>query len=351
MQVRFTDEADYAACRAALRGGSRSFYLASFLLPGAVRRPATALYAFCRQADDAIDIGGRSEDALAVLHARLRDAYAGRPFEDPADRAFAATVNRFQIPAALPAALLDGFAWDAERRRYETLEELYAYAARVAGSVGAMMALIMDVRAPEALARACELGIAMQLSNIARDVGEDARAGRLYLPLQWLREAGIEPGSLIAAPAFSPALGGVVQRLLTEAEQLYERSATGIGCLPAACRPGIRAAQLLYAEIGREVARRGFDPISSRAVVSPTQKLQVLRRVFAGARSEQQTERLSMLDAARFLVDSVPYAPTTRRPKNFVDKLVWVLDLFERLERRDRLQQSGSMRAPVAAME
>ena len=98
-----------------------------------------------------------------------------------------------RIPRALPEALLEGFAWDAAGRRYETLDEVEHYAARVAGCVGAMMTLVMGRRDPAILARACDLGVAMQLTNICRDVGEDARAGRLYLPLAWLRDNGIDP--------------------------------------------------------------------------------------------------------------------------------------------------------------
>ena len=98
----------------------------------------------------------------------------------------------------MPDALFEGLQWDCEGRRYEDLEALHAYAARVAGAVGVMMALLMGVRDADALARACDLGVAMQLTNIARDVGEDARAGRLYLPLDWLREAGLDPAAFLA---------------------------------------------------------------------------------------------------------------------------------------------------------
>jgi 15-cis-phytoene synthase len=139
-------------------------------------------------------------------------AYRGTPLPLPADRAFAETVARFDIPRAIPAALLEGLAWDAESRRYATLADLHAYAARVAGTVGVMMALVMGVREPAALARACDLGAAMQLTNIARDIGEDARAGRLYLPLEWLAEAGIDADAFLADPRFTPALGGVKRR-------------------------------------------------------------------------------------------------------------------------------------------
>jgi len=178
----------------------------------------------------------------------------------------------------LPEALLEGLAWDAEGRRFEDIGDLHDYAARVAGTVGAMMTLMMGVRSPEALARACDLGVAMQFSNIARDVGEDARAGRIYLPLAWLREAGIDPEAFLAHPVYTDALGSVVKRLLAIADTLYDRSLAGIARLPLGCRPGILAARALYSEIGREVERRGYDSVSQRAVVSFRRKAHLLAR-------------------------------------------------------------------------
>ena len=177
------DPADMDACRALLKGGSRTFHAASKVLPRKVSDPAIALYAFCRLADDAVDLGDNRAAAVERLKERLDRAYRGQPMDQAADRAFADVVARFSIPREVPEALLEGLAWDAEGRRYETLPELCAYAARVAGTVGTMMTLVMGQRAPEIVARACDLGVAMQLTNIARDVGEDARAGRLYLPL------------------------------------------------------------------------------------------------------------------------------------------------------------------------
>src|SRR5262249_13537001 len=163
----------------------------SHVLPPRVRDPAIALYAFCRLADDAVDLRGGKIAALAHLRDRLDRAYAGRPYPTPADRAFADVIARFAIPRDLPEALLEGLAWDAGGRRSEDFSALMDYAVRVAGTVGAMMAVLMGARTPQQLARACDLGVAMQLTNIARDIGEDASQGRLYLPLQWLRAAGI----------------------------------------------------------------------------------------------------------------------------------------------------------------
>ncbi|GAA0577365.1 phytoene/squalene synthase family protein [Craurococcus roseus] len=337
--------ADLAACRALLRGGSRSFHAASLLLPARVRAPASALYAFCRLADDAVDLEGGRAAAVARLRERLARAYEGRPLPIPADRAFAAVVSRHGIPPALPEALLEGLAWDAEGgRRYEDLPALEAYAARVAGSVGCMMAVLMGVRDRDALGRACDLGVAMQLTNIARDVGEDARAGRLYLPLRWLREAGLDPDAWLARPSFDPAVAAVVRRLLRAAEGLYLRGGAGIAALPAECRPGIRAAGLLYAGIGREVERKGFDSVSARARVPASRKAALVLRAalpMGVGRSAREATALPS-PATRFLVDAVPETAPAPPPASgssgwgLEARAVWVIDLFARLERRDR---------------
>ena len=165
---------------------------------------ATALYAFCRQADDAVDLGEDGAAELAVLHSRLDLIYARKPLPIAADRAFAEVVATRSIPRELPAALLEGFAWDLAGRRYQTLADLNAYAARVAGTVGAMMAVILGAQDAAVIARACDLGVAMQITNIARDVGEDARRGRLYLPREWLAAAGVDADAWLANPRFSP---------------------------------------------------------------------------------------------------------------------------------------------------
>lgn len=336
------DAADLAACRAVLKHGSRTFLAASLLLPRAVRDPACALYAFCRLADDAVDGTGARRDAVAQLRERLSQAYRGTPRNEPADRALAAVVARFAIPRALPEALLEGFEWDAAGRRYETLDEVLAYAARVAGTVGAMMSLLMGARSAAAVARACDLGVAMQLSNIARDVGEDARMGRLYLPRQWLREAGLDPCAWLADPAFSPALGRVVARLLEVADSLYARVDAGVACLGLACRPGINAARFLYADIGHEVARRGFDSVSQRAVVPPARKARLLAQALVRLAPAAPAEPAAALPAAQHLVDAVlahPFTPRDPpRPRGARQQALWLIDLFERLEQRDRLR-------------
>jgi phytoene synthase len=231
---------DEAACGAAIRHGSQSFHAAFLPLPSRVRRAAPALYAFCRMADDAVDLHEHEAAAVKRLRARLAPVYDGRPANAPSDRAFARILGRHALPAALPAglpeALIKGFEWDAEGRRHADLSALKDYATRVAGTVGAMMAVLMDVRDPAPIARACDLGVAMQLTNIARDVGEDAAEGRLCLPLDLLAQVGIDPEAFLADPKPSLALASVVARLLAEADALYLRVESGLAAPPGDVR-------------------------------------------------------------------------------------------------------------------
>jgi 15-cis-phytoene synthase len=341
-----TEAADMEACRKLLRGGSLSFHAASRLLPCAMRDPAIALYAFCREADDVIDNDTSGSAAgLTWLRERLSLIYDGRPLDLPADRAFAHVVERFALPRALPEALLEGFAWDAEGRRYPTFSDVRAYSVRVAGTVGAMMAVLMGVRDRKRLSAAVDLGVAMQLSNIARDVGEDARNGRLYLPLEWMTEAGIDPEEFLANPVFSKELGYVVHRLLYAAEGYYSHASAGIARLPVKCRFGIGAASLLYREIGVEVARRGMNSVASRAVVSGRRKLWVLASGLGNMAFPVRSLRPAPVPEGVYLVDAVVDTPA--RPMHhqaqipwwkLADRLVWTLDLFARLEQRERLQ-------------
>jgi phytoene synthase len=229
-----------------------------------------------------------------------------------------------------------------------------------------MMALLMEVRTPEALARACDLGIGMQLTNIARDVGEDARAGRLYLPLAWLHEEGIHPDAWMANPQFDPRIARVVARLLAAADEAYQRARDGVSALPADCRPGIDAAGRLYAEIGRQVERQQLDSVSSRAVVSGRRKLRVaLPALTAVVRRAGAGRAQPAIRAAQFLINAVMQEPV--EPKIRVDEQagfpvpapvrgVWrwlsavderlgrILEMLERLEREERAGMRGVSR-------
>jgi phytoene synthase len=331
-----------------LRAGSHTFHLASHLLPGRVRTAATVLYAFCRLADDAIDCDRAAAEAnLQGLHAQLDRVYSGRPLALPMERQLTDVTQRYAIPRSLLAALLEGFEWDAQGRQYATAAALNEYAARVAGSVGALMSLLMEVRVPEVLARACDLGIAMQLTNIARDVGEDARAGRLYLPLDWLHEVNIDAQRWLEQPVFTPALAIVIERLLSAADALYARAADGIAGLPAACRPGIHAARLLYAEIGQQLRRGGLDAVRHRAHVGALRKAGVLCRALCAATRPASGSSYAPLNETRMLLDTIgPLPPADAAAgrdarETQQSQAEWLLELFVRLQRRDQLASLG----------
>jgi phytoene synthase len=322
---------DLAACRAALVVGSKSFATAARILPRRVRAPATALYAFCRVADDAVDTEADPKASVRRLRERLDAIYINKPINHPADRAFAAVVAEYEMPKELPGALIEGFEWDAEERRYDTLDALHAYCARVAGTVGAMMALLMGVRDGPRLARACDLGVAMQLTNIARDIGEDARNGRIYLPLDWMREAGIDPEAWQRNPSSTPALREITHRMLANADMLYARSEAGIAALPSDCRSSIRAAGRIYAEIGRMVRSEGFDPVTKRAIVPKGRKLALLANAMLPRLARSATLAEPPLDATAYLVRAVP---NPIGGDSLSERIEWLIGVINRVEGR-----------------
>lgn len=338
------DPQDMAHCREAIRTGSLSFHAASKLLPSSVRDPALALYAFCRLADDEVDEGTNKSRAVLRLRDRLDKAYAGQPEDAPEDRAFAAIIKQFDMPRALPEALLEGLAWDAAEYRYQTLSELRGYSARVASAVGAMMCVLMGVRDRDALARACDLGVAMQLTNIARDVGEDARAGRIYLPLDWLEEAGISAQHFLENPKPTPEIRKMVRVLLDEARRLYQRSEAGIGQLPLSSRTGIWAARLIYSGIGTEIQRAKFDSITVRAHTTKAQKIgwlaQAVKRTATTLVMPQPATLFAQpLPEVAFLVDA---AGRQERPQGRTQA---VIDILTDLAARDA--ETGNQRPIV----
>jgi phytoene synthase len=345
------DSHDLQACVAMMQGGSKTFFAASRLLPLRVRTAAIALYAFCRVADDLVDEAAPGDTPLAVLQERLDAIYASTPHDHVEDHALSLLVQQYKLPRHLLDALIEGFAWDAAGRTYDSIEDLHAYGARVAGSVGAMMSWIMGPQSMDTLARACELGVAMQLTNIARDVGHDARMGRLYLPRRWLLEAGINPQAWLAEPCFTPALSLVLERLLDEADRLYKQAQSGIAALPPDCRAAICAASMIYAEIGHQLRRDGLDSVNKRTVVSTTRKLMLLASAWTQVHwirlSEHTPEPLTaivgLVQGCRDAVqhsDKTSYFPNRAMPQ----RVAWMLNLLERREAerlgRNNLQQT-----------
>ncbi|WP_299968807.1 15-cis-phytoene synthase [uncultured Roseobacter sp.] len=335
--------ADLEHCEEAIRHGSLSFHAASRLLPARVRSPALALYAFCRLADDEVDLKAEKAEAVLRLRDRLDAVYAGRPKDAAPDRAFAAIVDDFEMPRALPDALLEGLAWDAEARRYRTLSDVRCYSARVASAVGAMMCVLMGVRDADALARACDLGVAMQLTNIARDVGEDALENRIYLPLDWLEEAGLAPDAFLADPRSTKAVRAMVRRLVMEANRLYIRSEAGVAALPRRCRPGICAARFIYAGIGGQLTAMGYDSISARARTTKLQKIGWLGQSMLLSGASMVMPRSPVLYAkpleeVGFLVDAAARGTSVRSRS---DALISVLTTLEQHRQDQRARLTG----------
>jgi phytoene synthase len=273
--------------REMIRKGSRSFALASRVFDTATRDHAWMLYAWCRHCDDEIDgqeLGmmpatrsdDRGSDDKAASLARLRTetlrALAGEPVTEPAFQAFQRVAREYAIPERYALELLAGFEMDVTDYRYRTFDETLLYCYRVAGVVGIMMAMVMGVRDREALRRAADLGIAFQLTNISRDVLDDARNGRCYLPAEWLAAAGI-PAAGIADPANRRAVAAIVDRLLQEADRYYQSAGIGLRALRFRSAWAVATALSVYRDIGCLVRRRGIHAWDSRTVVSTPKKL------------------------------------------------------------------------------
>jgi phytoene synthase len=243
------------------------------------------LYAWCRHCDDVVDgqelgfgVAAPSHDPhgeLARLVEQTRRAYAGETMPDPAFAAFQEVALRHAIAPRHAFDHLAGFGMDVDAVHYDTVEDTLRYCYHVAGVVGLMMAQIMGAQAPQVLDRACDLGLAFQLTNIARDIVDDARLGRCYLPAQWLREAGIPPEEL-ALPRHRMALAKIAARLVDHAEPYYDCALGGVAALPLRSAWAIATARRVYRQIGIEVKARGPRAWDERVGTSRATKLKLL---------------------------------------------------------------------------
>jgi phytoene synthase len=270
-----------------IKVGSKSFAAAARLFDPATRRSVLMLYAWCRHCDDVVDgqelgfgVAAPAHDPhgeLARLYGQTQRAYAGEAMNDPAFAAFREVALRHAIAPRYAFDHLAGFAMDVDGARYETLEDTLRYCYHVAGVVGLMMASIMGAKEAKVLDRACDLGLAFQLTNIARDIVDDAGVGRCYLPAAWLREAGI-PLDEIALPQHRAALARVAARLVDHAEPYYDSSLDGIRALPLRSAWAIATARNVYRQIGIEVKARGPRAWDERVGTSKATKLKLLAK-------------------------------------------------------------------------
>lgn len=284
---------------ASIAKGSKSFALASRLFDAETRRRVRLLYAWCRYCDDVIDgqEGGRrgvplgapvesEEEVIARvedLRERTRAALADPESETGPFRALGTVARECGIPAELPMRHLAGYAMDAFDRRYRTIEDVLDYSEHVAGVVGRMMAIVMGVPPHEkaVLVRAADLGIAFQLTNICRDVVEDASNDRCYLPTEWLVQQDIAPGDH-ARPENRLALANVVERMLELADRYYDSARDGAAMLPPRAAWAVLTAEKVYRAIGDKVRAAGAAAWDERQYTTLTEKL----RMLAAARGE-----------------------------------------------------------------
>jgi 15-cis-phytoene synthase len=263
-----------------LRKGSSTFHAAARILDPKVRASVTLLYAWCRRLDDIVDgqaLGhggtGRtaSLDTIAALRAATMAACRDAPRGDPLFEGLHRVVADHGIPEDEPLALIDGFAMDAAGRRYETIEDTLDYCHHVAGVVGLMMARILGVSSGSALASACDLGLAFQLTNIARDVVDDWGNGRVYLPAVWLADEDLSADD-IGDPARRAAVHRVARRCVETAEPYYASARIGLGELPLRSAFAIGTALRVYRRIGIEVVRAGPQAWERRRIVGKRRK-------------------------------------------------------------------------------
>lgn len=267
--------AAYTACREITRQHSKSFFLATRLLPPAKRSAMEALYAFCRTSDDMVDTSADPANALSRWIAQIK--HPAPIHHQPILTAWADTCERYQLPQELTNELLAGVAMDLTIQRYETFAELWVYCYRVASVVGLLSMRIIGFEAG-AEVYAIRLGIALQLTNILRDIGEDARRGRIYLPLEDLRRFGLSEADILNGVR-DERFKRLMQYQIERAEDLYRASWPGIALLHHDGQMAVAAAALLYRGILGEVVANDFDVFTRRAHLSAGAKLLMLPRI------------------------------------------------------------------------
>ncbi|MBI1270261.1 phytoene/squalene synthase family protein [bacterium] len=289
MPAEVFTRAQLRACRDVIYRNSQSFFLSSLLLPSDVRACAWAIYGFCRNADDLIDSPPKPDRAflqhsLFRLHRRLDEVYSGQP-QTLLDSAFASFVHRYALPRSIPECLLDGFATDVNGVDFAEERQLIEYSFKVASTVGLMIVHAMEPELKEnrkfVLTKACDLGIAMQLTNIARDMGADLKNGRVYFPHSWRERHGFEPFFNDGGnPGFSKAESLIARELITLSDRHYASALEGIELLPSRCRPAISAALFVYSAINGKIKANNYDSISRRAIVPISFKLALVLKAY-----------------------------------------------------------------------
>jgi phytoene synthase len=275
-----------AESHSVFRDKARTFWWASRLLPRAVRDDAAVVYAFCRLVDDTGDETRDVTRAALALEALSKEV-GGEAVARPVVAEFLAVARRREVPVRAAMELIAGVRGDLGVVRVADDGELLRYCYRVASTVGLMMCAVLGVRRREALPHAVDLGIAMQLTNIARDVAEDAGRGRVYLPADRLRRVGVDPESLVGGSARRDGVALVVADVLALADRYYRSADGGMRDIPLRFRPAILVASRTYRAIGVRLRARSGDALAGRTVVPwPSKVAWSARAVAASLRPE-----------------------------------------------------------------
>lgn len=276
-------EAAYLHCEQLTHEHSKTFFVASGLLPPEKRRAARALYAFCRVTDNLVD-EAQTEDRLSALEIwRQMVKMHQPPLDQPVALAWADAQAQFRIPPGYAEQLINGVARDITQTRYQTFTDLAEYAYGVASTVGLMAMHIVGYTSYDAVGYAVKLGVALQMTNILRDVGEDWRAGRVYLPQEELAAFGLSDAD-IARSAVDDRWRAFMRFQIERNRQLYDEARPGVSLLKADGRFAIAAAADLYRAILEDIERHDYDVFTRRASISALGKLRRLPGIWWRAR-------------------------------------------------------------------
>ena len=288
-----TLENAYLYCREISKHHAKTFYLATLFLPKRQQNPIFAIYALLRTVDDLVDL---AEDKLTNgqitrqeintmldgWKTRLKECYRGEVDRDPIMMAWHDTLKRFTIPIELPLELMDGVAMDIEFRKFETFDELYVYCYKVASVVGLMTSEIFGYSDRQALQHAIDLGIAMQLTNILRDIGEDIDRGRIYLPMEDLRRFNYSEEEFMQK-AMNRNFIDLMKFQIERARSYYRSSDKGIPMLEKESRFAVMVSSENYCNILKAIERNGYDVFSRRAYRSFYQKISTIPSIWLRA--------------------------------------------------------------------
>ncbi len=290
-------ERSYSYCERLARRAARNFYYGFRLLPERKRLALCALYAYMRRVDDLADTPGEPETKrrlLAEWRGRTERALAGERDDEPLWPALADTLERYRIPTRYLLDVVAGAEMDLEARVYRTFGDLRLYCYHVAGAVGLVCVHVFGFSDPRATELAEQMGIAFQLTNILRDLGQDYRMGRVYLPAEDFERFGCRPEELERRGAPDVALAEMLRFEARRAWEFYERAWTLVPLVGEDSRRALWALARIYSGLLEEIERRKFDVFSSRARLSTAEKIAILfwaRLGPAGAYEFKQRDR------------------------------------------------------------